>query len=268
MLAESAGAERGLLHGRYRPLARLGEGAFAVVELATDTLSGQKVAVKTLREKYAGSERMRRLLANEAAALSMISSERVVKLVHAGEDFLALEPLDGHPSSSFRYGQRGVVALASGACEALADVHAAGVVHRDLKPQHLLVVHGGIRVIDFGYSKIPGWDYAKVAGHDIGTAEYMSPELTKTAWEADLRSDLYSLGVIMYEKLAGSPPFEDEDPGRVAKMHRYDRPEPLPRSVNPALAEIVLRALSKKPEERFADAREMLDSLSRISRLV
>ncbi len=257
----------GLINGRYRPLGKLGEGAFSCVMLAVDSVSGQRVAVKSLHEKYAGSEKMRRLLANEAAALSMIDSGRVVRLLDAGADFLVLEALEGHPSSAFSYGQREVAALASEACEALSAVHAAGVVHRDLKPEHLMVVHGSIILIDFGYSRIAGrWDYARVAGHDIGTPEFMSPELCRAAWDVDQRSDLYSLGVIMYAKLAGSPPFTDEDPGRVAKMHRFDEPEPLPPSVHPALSEVVRRAMAKRPEERFADASEMRAALGRAAR--
>ncbi len=256
-----------LLHRRFKPLAKLGEGAFSTVELALDTLSGQRVAVKTLHPKYAGSERIRRILSAEAAALALIRSDRVVRLLGTGDDYLVLEALDGHPSSSFRYDQKGVAALAAETCEALSAVHAAGVVHRDLKPDHLLIVHGCVVLIDFGYSSVRGWwDYSRIAGHDIGTAEFMSPELTRAPWDVDLRSDLYSLGAIMYAKLSGSPPFEDEDPGRVAKMHRYDPPEPLPPSIHPALSEVVMRALAKKPEERFAHAGEMKSAIEGAAR--
>jgi serine/threonine protein kinase len=253
--AEFAAGE--LIGGRYRLVRELGKGAFSSVLLAEDIVRGGDVAVKSLHGSYRGSERVLKMLEIEAKALSMVNHDSIVRLLGKGEDFLVLERLEGHPASSFRYDATGVLSLASEACEALYAVHRRGIVHRDLKPAHMMVSHGTLKLIDFGYSMIRGeWDYSKVAGHDIGTAAYMAPEQTKHAWELDHRADIYSLGVIMYEKLAGFLPFEDEDWKRVAMMHRYDAPEPL-RDVHPAAAAIVQKALAKKPDDRFSDALEM-----------
>jgi serine/threonine protein kinase len=258
-----------LIGGRYKPLCELGKGAFSSVLLAEDIVRGEKVAVKRLRDSLAGSENVRRMLQLEGKALSLFDNERIVRLLGSGDDFLVLERLEGHASSEYHHGQKAILALASEACEALCTVHQRGIVHRDLKPGHLMIVHGGIKLIDFGYARIPGeWDYSKVAGHDIGTPRYMSPELTRNAWEIDRRSDIYSLGVILYERLSGSPPFEDEDPKRVMSMHRYDEPEPLPGDIHPAVRGIVRKAMAKKPEDRFQDATEMMRAISAAARLL
>ena len=254
--------------GRYRCIRELGRGAFSSVLLAEDISRGGEVAVKSLHESYRGSERVLKMLDIEAKALSLVGGAHVVRLLGRGDGFLVLERLDGHPSSSFRYDERGVLALAKDACDALSAIHGKGIVHRDLKPGHLMVSHGDLKIIDFGYAMLSGeWDYSKVAGHDIGTAAYVAPEQTRHAWEIDHRADLYSLGVIMYEKLSGSLPFEDEDLKRLINMHRYDVPEPL-TGIHPAVAAIVQKAMAKKPGDRFRDAQEMMGAVMEASRLL
>ncbi len=255
--ADGTGAHRKLIGGRYRPIRELGKGAFSSVLLAEDIVRGKEVAVKTLHDKYAGSEPVRRMLETESAALALADNDKIVRILDKGDGFIVLERLDGSPSSSFHYDEQGVLALASEACEALAAIHAKGIVHRDLKPDHLMIVHGSLKLIDFGYAKIAGeWDYSRSAGHDIGTPLYMAPEQTRNAWTVDGRADLYSLGIIMYEKLSGSVPFEDDDLKRIILMHRHDTPEKI-RRAHPLVWGIISRALAKKPEDRFQSAEEM-----------
>lgn len=261
--AEGTGPRQRLIGGRYLAIRELGKGAFSSVLLAEDIMDRTEVAVKTLHDKYADSEPVHRMLETESAALAMAGSERIVRLLGKGDGFIVLERLDGSPSSGFHYDEQGMLALASEACDALAEVHSHGIVHRDLKPDHLMIVRGRLKLIDFGYAKVSGeWDYSRGAGHDIGTPLYMAPEQTRNAWSVDGRADLYSLGIIMYEKLSGSVPFEDDDLRRIVLMHRHDTPEKI-REIHPDVWGIVSKALAKKPDDRFKSAQEMKEAIEK-----
>jgi serine/threonine protein kinase len=260
-----------MLSGRFRLLRRIGEGALSKVFLAADQQTGERVAIKALKEKYAPSPKLRKVLETEAEALTRACHPGVVRLMHRSgtPPYLALELLDGVPPKRLDLDAKMVVALASEACAILSAVHSAGVVHRDIKTENMLIVHGSLKLMDFDYAKIFGtWDYATVAGHPVGTAEYMAPEQARNAGDAVPASDLYSLGVVMYELLSGSLPFEDDEPERVLKMHRFDDPPRLVprRSVPEGLVGLVSRAMAKKPEDRFRDAAHMGSELVSIRR--
>jgi serine/threonine-protein kinase len=262
------------LAGRYKLREKLGQGTFAEVFLAKDTTDKVPVAVKLLHEPLSYSQRIRRLFANEAAALARIRSPEVVRfLAHYTEPpFIVMEYAEGMKLSSL--GPLNIIEaleISASICSGLSAAHDSGVIHRDLKAEHVILTESGPKIIDFGYCKIIGqWDYAKESGHPVGTAEYMAPELTRSGNQFDHRADIYSLGIILYRIISGEFPFEDEDPDRVLKMHRYDEPMPIMNfaDVPQRVWDIINKALKKNPEDRFQSAPEMRsDILSALASL-
>jgi serine/threonine protein kinase len=266
--------------GNYRIVGRLGEGAMGEVFLAAHPELGRKAAVKILREDLAqGSEHVQRFL-NEARAADSINHPAIVKVLDmgtmpSGTPYIVMEFLEGETlgrrlQRCGRLDPRAAADITASVADALAAAHAVGIVHRDLKPDNLFLIRdaGGkdvVKVLDFGIAKLGNPGHQPVSlrtqtGVIMGTPVYMSPELCSGARQVDHRSDVYSLGIILYEMLCGEPPFQSEGFGELAHLHLSAAPWP-PHERNAdvpeALSAIVLRALAKAPAARFASMADL-----------
>jgi eukaryotic-like serine/threonine-protein kinase len=276
-----------ILAGRYQLQEALGEGAFGQVWQALDAEESRTVAVKVIRvgeivnPEFATdiAERFQR----EVDAVSVLRHPNIVRAFEAGRSgddlFLAMELADGGALADIldaRYAAglgpvrvADVVAVAAQTCEGLAAAHAASIVHRDIKPSNLMVCSDGlIKIIDFGMARLldDGSPRLTRQGTAVGTLAYMSPEQLEGG-DADGRADLYSLGCVMYELLAGRRPFLADEPEAMLMQQLYDTPPPL-RSFRPAipadLARLTEAMLAKEPEDRPAGADEVLRRLAAI----
>jgi len=264
-----------VLNNRYQIERLLGTGGMADVYLATDTLLGRHVAVKILHPQYAKDPVFIQRFRQEAQAAANLNQRNIVNVfdwgIDEGVDYLVMEHVEGSNLKDIilRGGpllpERAVeIAVAiSGALEA---AHANGIVHRDIKPQNIIVMPDNqIKVMDFGIARAAGGSAMTQTGTILGTAQYISPEQAQ-GHTADPRSDLYSLGIVIYEMLTGKVPFDGESP--VAIAYKHVREDPLPPSmINPDISHeleaVVMKALAKNPENRYQNAIEMQADLER-----
>ena len=284
------------LDGRYLLQAVIGHGASAVVFSARDLLLDRPVALKMLRSEAApasGSQKETRedLLARteearrvnrsafvqESRVAARLSHPSIVTIFdvcpYTDNPYIVMELVRGIPLSD-RMAKLGllptseVLAVAHAVLEALICAHENGVVHRDIKGQNILLLpQGGVKVTDFGIAAIGGGRAFTLAGKVLGTADTMSPEQAGGE-TVDARSDLYSLGALMYRMASGHFPFEDEDPQTVAFLHRTEPPR-YPSTWNPdiprGLEQIILTALEKEPSKRFQSAASMLAAVKKLA---
>jgi serine/threonine-protein kinase len=256
--------------GRYRLVARIGSGGMADVWCAEDEMLGRRVALKFLHERFAQDAEFVERFRREASAAAGLQHPNVVGVFDRGEwegtHYIAMEYVEGASLKD-------LIARGLSAGEAVEIVrqvlagarfaHERGIVHRDLKPQNVLVDRDGrARVTDFGIAKA-GVSEITQTGSVLGTAQYLSPEQAQ-GLEVTARSDLYSIGVILYEALTGRLPFEGDSAVAVALKQVSERPRP-PSELNPAIPRaldaVVLRAMAKDPANRFASADEFIAAL-------
>lgn len=262
--------------GRYEIVRELGKGAMGVVYEGRDPHIGRRVAIKTARrdvmqEGHSADELMARFL-REARAAGVLNHPNIVTIYDADEEggiaYIAMEYIEGVELRKLlqekrRFSLSEVVDLATTLCLALDHAHAQGIVHRDVKPANVMVLQDGtIKITDFGIARVSGSDLTR-DGSLIGTPFYMSPEQFM-GHKVDGRADLFSVGVIAYEMLTGEKPFPGEAIGAV--MHNVLRTEPIPpRELNFAvprsLEQVILKALSKNPNDRFPTGRAMAAAL-------
>ncbi len=271
--------------GNYRSIALLGEGGMGSVYLAEHPGIGRRVAVKVLHKNYSRDEHLLARFLNEARAANAIRHPNIIEILDSGTladgtPFLVMELLEGESLGS-RLRNGGIMPIATGldfayqTASALGAAHAKGIVHRDLKPDNLFIINDPhdttrerMKVLDFGIAKLQQASTADSVktrtGTLMGTPIYMSPEQCRGTRSVDHRSDIYSLGVIIYEMLAGETPFVSEGFGELVNMHlnvppasaRAKRPEiPL------ALDALVLKMLSKNPDDRYASMAEVQGAL-------
>ncbi len=276
--------------GRFEVITLLGEGAMGRVYKARDRKSGDVVALKVIPADPPPTKRALKRFRKEARILSEVNNPGVAGLVDAGEDdgrlWIAVEHVEGDTLSSF-IAQRGplpeteALGIVADLCRALVDVHAQGVVHRDIKPQNVLVVAEAagaapvkrasprIKLIDFGIARhLDETESLAMTRHGavLGTPLYMAPEQARGD-SVDARSDVYAVGTILYELLTGTAPFAGHGATAVLLMQQ-ERVAPRVTEVRPECSEevarIVARALEKDPDARFPDAHEMLAALLRL----
>jgi eukaryotic-like serine/threonine-protein kinase len=268
-----------ILDGRYQLGSLLGVGGMARVYLASDRVLERQIAVKVLSPPYAQDpvfvERFRR----EARSAARLSHPNIVAVFDSGSDgeqpYLVMEYVAGQSLAQLLHRQgrlapRPAVELAIQVCAALAAAHAKGLVHRDIKPANVLVGDDGqVKVTDFGIAKAAEATTLTGTGVVLGTAAYLAPEQAQGG-PVDARSDLYSLGCVLYELLCGSPPFGsgvDGSPVAVATRHVREPPEPPSArnpQVDPGLDAVVLTALAKDPAQRYQTALELEDALEQV----
>ncbi len=261
---------------RYRIMKTIGVGGMAVVFQAYDLAEKRTVAVKMLREDIASDEAQVRRFVNESKAVAMLSHPNVVRIfnisVRSNIKFIVMEYIEGITLKDYMtrkgvlsFGE--IISYTEQILHALEHAHSKGVVHRDIKPQNIMLLKNGvIKVMDFGIAKLPNAETLTLTDKAIGTVFYISPEQAEGK-AIDRRSDLYSLGVMIYEMSCGKLPFYDESPITVALKQINDDPIP-PRSINPSiprgLEQITLSAMEKDPEIRFQSATQMLRQIARL----
>jgi len=263
--------------GRYEILSELGRGAMGVVYRAMDPVIGRTVAVKTIRLSEEGTGLTRPELLTrfqtEARAAGLLTHPNIVVVYDAGEEnglyFITMELVEGKSLQALLDGGHAfpvprVIRILEQTCSALQFAHERNIVHRDIKPANLmLTADDTVKVTDFGTAKILQFGSVQQTAHVMGTPSYMSPEQVKGR-PVDGRSDIFSLGVMLYEMLTGEKPFPGQSITTVIYKIVNEDPVP-PRQINPSihpgLNDIVLRALAKEPEDRYQSCREMLEDL-------
>jgi eukaryotic-like serine/threonine-protein kinase len=265
-----------VVNNRYGIVHTLGGGGMAKVYLAHDEVLDRDVALKVLREQFADDEEFVERFKREAQSAAALSHPNIVQVYDRGEaedgaSYIAMEYVPGGTLKEriSRSGplESGVAAsLALHIAEALSAAHERGVVHRDIKPQNiLLTTTRDAKVADFGVARAASAATISQTNVVLGTASYMSPEQA-LGEPATPKSDLYSLGVVLYEMLTGELPYSAESPVAVSMKHVTEPPHP-PREVNPRIPEglnaLVVKLLAKDPENRYAGAAELVEDLRR-----
>ena len=279
----------GTTAGNYRILDKISDGGMGSVYRAEHSLIGRHVAVKVLLPELTGNREIVDRFFREAKATTAIKHPGIVEVfdfgyLDSGLAYIVMELLEGMTLAR-RIKLRGTMpegeaaALLRGVCSSLAAAHDKGIVHRDLKPDNLFLVQdldipGGerIKLLDFGIAKLTDIGSAHAAtktGAVMGTPTYMSPEQCRGSGDVDARADIYSLGCIFYQLLAGKPPFAMEGAGEVIGMHLYVQPEPPSRhalGISPDTEALVMAMLSKDPKGRPQTARDLAQAFAAIAR--
>src|ERR671930_460978 len=264
-----------LFDGRYRILRKLGTGGMANVYLAEDQELGRRVAIKILDDRHASDEQFIERFRREAKNAAGLSHPNIVSIYDRGEAegtyYIAMEFLDGRSLKELIVGRgpapvKIAIDYARQILAAVGFAHRHGIVHRDIKPHNVLVGHEGrLKVTDFGIARSGASQMTEV-GSIIGTAQYLSPEQARGS-RVDQTSDLYSVGVVLYELLTGQVPFTGDTPLEIAMKHLSEVPTP-PSELRPEVPHdldlVVLRALAKDQAERYETAEEMDADLERI----
>jgi serine/threonine-protein kinase len=261
------------LLGRFQIERLIGSGGMGAVYLASDRQIGEQVALKVIARGLADDPAVADRFRREASAARRITHPNVIRIHDLGEDaglmFLSMEYFPGRTLAAIVAARRQLplgdaTPILRQVCDALRAAHAAGVVHRDLKPQNILVNdRGEVRVIDFGLAKAAAQRSLTATGLILGTPDYMAPEQVR-GQPVDHRADIYSLGAMTYHLLCGRPPFVAESPIAVGFLHCHEAPAPLTAHVPTVPAEVeaaVLRCLAKSPGERWNSVEELAAAL-------
>jgi serine/threonine protein kinase len=261
---------------RYEVIEELGKGGMGKVYKVFDKKIKEVVALKLIRSEISTDEKTIERFNNELRLARKISHRHVCRMYDLGEEgtsrFITMEYVPGEDLKRFikRSEQLTVgkaVSIAKQICEGLAEAHHLGVIHRDLKPQNIMIdAEGNTRIMDFGIARFLEGEGVTTQGVLIGTPDYMSPEQTEMEG-VDQRSDIYALGVILFEMVTGRVPFEGKSPISIAMKHKSE-PPPDPRNLNvqviEGLSQVILKCLQKEKRDRYQSAEELLADLKNI----
>jgi len=261
----------------YKILEKLGEGGMGEVYLAEDTSLGRKVAIKFLSSDKASDSESRQRFVHEARAQAMLSHPNIATFYEVGEEngqvFIVMEYIEGQPLSRLAAGEKlslsEILDIAIQVGEGLQAAHEKGITHRDIKPENVLVTAKRLaKITDFGLAKWKGASTLTQSGARMGTAYYMSPEQVEGK-KVDHRTDIFSLGIILYELLCARRPFEGDTDTAIFYDLINTQPQPLARfarNLPEKLEQIVMKCLAKKPEERYQHIDELLVDLRSIKK--
>ena len=261
------------LDGRYEITELIGVGGMAEVYKGVDVIDNKTVAIKILKKEFAENEEFLRRFRNESKAIAVPSHPNIVKIYDVGFSekiqYIVMEYIDGITLKEYIEEEKvltwkDTVHFVIQILRALQHAHDKGIVHRDIKPQNIMMfTDGTIKVMDFGIAKFAREEGKTATDQAIGSVHYISPEQA-SGNVTDAKSDIYSVGAMMYEMLTGRKPFDSDNPVAIAVMHMHDIPE-RPRAINPdipdGLEEIVLRAMEKAPEDRYQTTAEMISDI-------
>ena len=263
------------LDGRYEIHELIGVGGMANVYRCTDTIDDREVAIKILKDEYLNNEEFIRRFKNESKAIAMLSHPNIVKVydVSFGDmiQYIVMEYIDGITLKEY-IDRQGIIEwkdalhLATQILKALQHAHECGIVHRDIKPQNIMLLQDGtIKVTDFGIARFSDKATRTMTEQAIGSVHYIAPEQARGD-VTDGKTDIYSVGVMLYEMLTGKLPFDGDSAVTVALMQLQSTPEH-PREVNPGipigLEQITMKAMQKQPSARYTSAAEMLSDIER-----
>ena len=262
--------------GRYKIKREIGTGGMAIVYEAIDLKTGQSVALKMLKESISDNTQALRRFINESKAVAMMDHANIVKIldvsVKTEHKFIVMEYIKGitlrdYMTKKGKLSWQEACAFITQILQALDHAHMRGVIHRDIKPQNIMIMEGGfIKVADFGIAKIPNAETVTMVDHAVGTIYYISPEQARGK-KIDARSDLYSLGVMFYEMLTGYLPFMAESSYEIMNKHINTAPKP-PKQYLPQLPtgveQIILCSMEKDPTRRYQSASQMLRHIYRV----
>ena len=267
------------LDGRYLIESLIGVGGMANVYKGCDVRTGNQIAVKVLKEEFLDNEELVRRFKNESKAISILNHPNIVSIYDVnqveGREFIVMELIDGITLKEYLKQRNGaltwkeVVHFATQVLSALDHAHSKGIVHRDVKPQNIMLqADGSIKMMDFGIARFSRAQSQTVSDKAIGSVHYISPEQAKGD-HTDARTDIYSVGVMMYEMLSGKLPFDGTGAVSIAIMQISEKPKPLAEvapNIPVGLRQITEKAMEKDPADRYQSAQEMLDAIAAFRR--